>query len=102
MGYKNSDPCIQKAFDDERLFVLMARDKHAPAAVIEWIKLSLGSQPPDKLHEALDAAIEMNNERMNINSRKGMPFEGMVFRSPHLQPPKDREKFYTGGIDSVP
>ncbi len=32
MGYKKDDPCIQKAFDDERLFVLMTRDNTAPEA----------------------------------------------------------------------
>jgi hypothetical protein len=74
MGYKKSDKCLEKAFDDERLFVLMARDKAAPATVIEWIKQSLGSQPQEKLHEALDAAIEMHNSRMEINFRKRIPF----------------------------
>lgn len=59
MGYKNDDPCIKKALDNERLFVLMTRDEVAPEVVVEWIKLSLRQQPPEKLHEALDCAIEM-------------------------------------------
>jgi len=59
MGYKKDDPCIKKAYDDERLFVLMARDPHAPRTVIDWIGRSLGEQPPAKLHEALDCALEM-------------------------------------------
>lgn len=70
MGYKNSDPCIKKAYDDERLFVLMARDPAAPAVVIEWIKQSIGSQPAVKLHEALDAAIEMHAIGRAIRDRK--------------------------------
>jgi hypothetical protein len=59
MGYKKDDKCIQKAFDDERLFVLMSRDHTAPKVVIEWIKENISRQPPEKLHEALDCAIEM-------------------------------------------
>lgn len=70
MGYKHSDPCIQKAFPDERLFVLMARDPHAPQVVIEWIKQSIGTQPPEKLHEALDAAIEMHKRCEEFRLRK--------------------------------
>ena len=63
MGYKKDDPCIGKAFDDERLFVLMTRDPFAPQTVVEWIKLSLTTQPPEKLHEALDCAIEMSKRQ---------------------------------------
>jgi hypothetical protein len=59
MGYKKTDKCIEKAFDDELLFVLMARDVTAPLVVIDWIKQNVHIQPPDKLHEALDCAIEM-------------------------------------------
>ena len=60
MGYKNSDPCLQKAYDDERLFVLMTRDETAPDVVMEWVKKNLRLQPREKLIEALDAAIEMS------------------------------------------
>jgi len=70
MGYKKTDPCIKNAFPDERLFVLMARDRTAPYVVIEWIKQSLNSQPPAKLHEALDAAIEMIKTQPVIDIRK--------------------------------
>lgn len=72
MGYKNSDPCIKKAYDDERLFVLMARDPVAPQVVIEWIKQSIGSQPPEKLHEALDAAIEMQAAGRHFRDKKAL------------------------------
>lgn len=70
MGYKNTDPCIQKAYDDERLFVLMARDQAAPEVVIEWIKHSIGTQPAEKLHEALDAAIEMWGTQRHFRDKK--------------------------------
>jgi hypothetical protein len=70
MGYKKDDPCIKKAYDDERLFVLMTRDAAAPATVIDWIKYSLLTQPAYKLHEALDCAIQMSREREAIEARK--------------------------------
>ncbi len=38
MGYKNNDPCLNKAYQDERLFILMTRDPSAPKVVVEWIK----------------------------------------------------------------
>ena len=70
MGYKNSDPCLKKAYDDERLFVLMARDPSASRVVIEWIKINVISQPPEKLHEALDCAIEMANSQKYFWDKK--------------------------------
>lgn len=70
MGYKNNDPCIKMAFDDERLFVLMTRDLTAPGVVVEWIKANVGIQPANKLHEALDCAIEMYHNQKDINDRK--------------------------------
>lgn len=69
MGYKKDDPCLNKAFEDERLFVLMARDNTAPEVVVEWIKLNVGKQPAAKLHEALDCAIEMYNKSDDIIER---------------------------------
>lgn len=70
MGYKNTDPCIQKAFDDERLFVLMTRDGSSPQVVGEWIKLNIGIQPREKLIEALDCAIEMWQRTGEMVERK--------------------------------
>lgn len=70
MGYKKTDKCIKKAFDDERLFVLMTRDATAPIVVMEWVKLNLTLQPREKLIEALDCAIEMSNRRDEIVERK--------------------------------
>lgn len=70
MGYKKNDPCLQKAFEDERLFVLMTRDSSAPLVVGEWIKQNIGIQPREKLIEALDCAIEMFNRQGEMNDRK--------------------------------
>jgi len=69
MGYKKDDPCIKKAYDDERLFVLMTRDPEAPRTIIHWISRSLGKQPPEKLREALDCAIQMYNDQQAIAER---------------------------------
>jgi hypothetical protein len=66
MGYKKDDKCIQKAFEDESLFVLMARDHTAPEVVVEWIKMNLYSQSAAKLHEALDRALKMAGEREGV------------------------------------
>lgn len=76
MGYKKSDPCLQKAFDDERLFVLMARDITSPRIVMEWIKENIDMQPEDKLREAFECALEMRNRRDDIIFRKQMEAEG--------------------------
>lgn len=70
MGYKKTDICIEKAYDDERLFVLMARDPEAPRTIIHWISRSLNTQPPEKLHEALDAAMEMHKAGQTFRDRK--------------------------------
>jgi hypothetical protein len=68
--YKKSDLCIQNAFDNEMLFVLMARDVTAPAVVVDWIGRNIGKQPAEKLHHALDAAIEMYNRQPEFSYRK--------------------------------
>lgn len=70
MGYKKNDKCIQKAFDDERLFVLMTRDATAPRLVIEWIKENLDKQPEAKLREAFECALEMQRRGPDIRDRK--------------------------------
>lgn len=63
MGYKGSDKCLNKAKEDEMLFVLMARDETAPITILEWIKLNLHKQPEDKLREAFDCAMTMIRDR---------------------------------------
>jgi len=70
MGYKETDPCIQKAFIDERLFVLMTRDITAPEVVMEWIKLNLHTQPESKLREAFECALEMKGRNLEMIRKK--------------------------------
>ena len=69
MSYKDIDKCIKNAEPDEMLFVLMARDIYAPEVIIEWIKMSLRGQPKEKLHEALDCAIEMTKTAHIMKNR---------------------------------
>lgn len=83
MGYKRTDKCIAKAFDDERLFVLMARDEYAPFAIIEWIKHSLHKQPLSQLIEALTCAHAMAN-------REGPDLRARIYEAKVLA---EREKY---------
>jgi hypothetical protein len=80
MGYKLSDPCLKNAYNDEKLFVLMARDQSAPLVIMEWIKLNLTLQPREKLIEALDVAIEMTNRRIEFIERKSAEAKGEYCR----------------------
>lgn len=63
MGYKKDDPCLQKAYDDEKLFVLMARDDKAPRTILHWISESFYDQPDAKLREAFECALEMKHNQ---------------------------------------
>lgn len=55
--------CLNKARDDELLFVLLGRDKAAPVAIFAWIeeRIRLGLNKPDdaQIMEARDAALYM-------------------------------------------
>lgn len=70
MGYKKTDLCLEKAFEDERLFVLMARDYTAPEIVLEWVKKNIHTQPEAKLREAFECALEMSKTFIVMNARK--------------------------------
>lgn len=70
MGYKKTDRCIEKAFDDERLFVLMARDPTAPLVIARWIELNQGIQPESKLIEAALCMKEMLERGSEFRKRK--------------------------------
>lgn len=62
-----ADPssCLNKANDDEYIFVLIGRDKAATAAIIAWcnerIRLGLNSKDDDKLAKALECANRMRD-----------------------------------------
>jgi hypothetical protein len=72
METKQKSKHLQKALSEEPIFVLMARDPQAPRTIVEWIKNSLLSQPPEKLQDALNIAINMakENEKIRIEVEK--------------------------------
>ncbi len=69
-----SESCLNKARDDERLFVLLARDPAAPAAIRAWVKerIRLGKNAlhDEQVVEALDCAAHMEVERAEIEAAR--------------------------------
>lgn len=57
--YKHNDKCLQKAAENEMLFVLRAQDITAPTVVLEWIKTNFHHISEEKLREAFECALEM-------------------------------------------
>ncbi len=57
------DSCLNKAEDDERIFVLLARDKAAPVAIRAWcderIRLGKNKASDPQIEEARDCAARM-------------------------------------------
>lgn len=51
--------CLNKAADDEQVFVLRAKDVHAPMTIRHWVSMSRGFQKEEKLTAALLIADEM-------------------------------------------
>ena len=64
---EHTESCLNKARDNERLFVLLARDAAAPVAIRAWVaeRLRLGKNKLDdaQIREALDCATRMEIER---------------------------------------
>lgn len=62
--------CLNRALDNEMVFVLLGRDEAAPAAIRAWVKerIRLGKNTPaDKqTTEALIAAYKMDEDREYI------------------------------------
>lgn len=63
MSKKSSPPaydCYANAEPDEDMFILLARDKHAPALVLLWALLrELDGEDPAKVEEARRCAADM-------------------------------------------
>src|ERR1700751_2402990 len=66
--------CFNKAQDGERLFVVLARDPAAPAAVRAWIaeRIRLGKNKPDdaQIRAAREDALRMEGECAEIESAR--------------------------------
>ncbi len=71
---EHTESCFSKARDDERLFVLLARDPAAPAAIRHWVdvRINLGKNKltDPQIVEALDCARRMEAERAEIEAAR--------------------------------
>ena len=77
MGTKiNPGPfdCYANAKPDEPMFILLARDKHAPALVLLWAAMrELDQESPEKVLEARQTVEAMlNYQRANRRQTAGM------------------------------
>lgn len=60
MSTKHNDTCLQKAGDDEPIFVLRAQDVLAPGLVRDWAQQARREgAPPHKVDEARELASLM-------------------------------------------
>lgn len=60
---KHTSRCLRKAYDDEPIFVLRAKDITSPSIIKQWVAQNIGTQPLEKLKIALELAIEMEQWR---------------------------------------
>lgn len=71
----NPASCFNTAYDQEQLFVLLARDPAAPVAIRAWIaeRLRLGRNKPgdEQIREAYECATLMELQRTEITSVRG-------------------------------
>ena len=71
---EDPESCLNKARDDERLFVLLARDPAAPAAIRAWIaeriRLGRNAAVDAQIQEAFDCAARMEAERSEIETAR--------------------------------
>lgn len=65
--------CWNKGREDERMFVLLARDQAAPVAIRAWaaerIRLGKNAAGDPQIVEALDCAARMDDERQRVDHR---------------------------------
>lgn len=72
---EQSDPtsCLNRAKDDELLFVLLGRDSAAPSTIRHWVRerIRLGKNEPGdaQIVEALECAKTMERERFKVKSK---------------------------------
>jgi hypothetical protein len=70
----NPESCFNTAYDQEQIFVLLARDPAAPVAIRAWIaeRLRLGRNKPgdEQIREAYECATLMELQRGEIASTR--------------------------------
>lgn len=59
----SDDSCLNKAKDNEMLFVLRGQDMTSPQVILEWIKVNFNHLPEDKLNEAFNCALKMKETK---------------------------------------
>ena len=77
MGTKNNPgqfDCYHNAAPDEPMFVLLARDRHAPELVRLWAKMrEFQGESPEKVAEARDCAEAMEVWRASLSKEETKP-----------------------------
>lgn len=72
---KNPNSCLNRAADDEPLFVLRGKDVAAPAAIAEWIKsrISMGKNEfgDSQITEAVELAEKMEQYQAKLAEAAG-------------------------------
>jgi len=72
--------CYANAAEDEPMFILLARDKHAPTLVWLWAAMrELDGETPEKIQEARDCIAAMIQYQIkNGNKGVGLAEAGLV------------------------
>ena len=61
-----TDPVLAKVGDDEPIFVLRARDKDAPATILQWVDSARAAGVPEhRLVRAMNVAHQMIDWQIN-------------------------------------
>lgn len=93
--------CYANAEPDEPMFVLLARDKHAPTLVWLWATLrELDGEDPAKVHEARDCVASMltwQKDHGRAAAGLGVPPAGDMTR---FQPLRGIARFYYSAAPS--
>lgn len=59
MGTKNNDSCLDKAGENEPIFVLRAQDKSSPKIVLQWMAENFENLSAQRLQEAFTCVLAM-------------------------------------------
>ena len=60
---KNPNSTLNKADDEEMLFILKAKDISSPKVILNWIAENLETASEAKLHEAFICALRMKEHK---------------------------------------